>query len=374
MKIVAVREGHTLPTETVGPDTLAAPAHREKAATSSTSIASIRDVRRLVRVAIIYGGLRLVLGLILALPWTALAVEAQQTGTVWRVGVLMPDRPGALEAVLEGLRDFNYIPGRNVILETRRASTQERFPRLAAELVGLNPHVIIAVSGGAARALKAATNTIPIVMASSGDAVSDGLVASLARPGGNVTGLTFISPDLTAKRLQILKEVAPGAGRIGVIGCRSDTAVMKAQRSEVQSAARRMGLQLMPFMPATPEELSRSFERAQQEKMDAILVLDCPRLPPQHVATVVRTSRLPALYPYPRYVQAGGLMSYGPNSEREYRRAATFVHKILQGAKPAELPVEQPTSFELVINLKTAKALALTIPPSLLLRADHVIE
>ena len=320
----------------------------------------------------INAGLALVVGL--AILWAPAAVWARQAGTVWRIGVLMPERPGALEAVVEGLRDLNYVPGRNIILETRRASTADHFPKLAAELVRLNPHVIVAVSGGAARALKAATNTVPIVMASSGDAVADGLVASLARPGGNVTGLTFISPDLTAKRLQILTEAAPGSGRIGVIGCRSETAVMKAQRSEVQSAARHMGLQLISFMPATPEELSRAFDGAQREKMDAILVLDCPRLPHEHVTSVVRRSRLPALYPYPRYVQAGGLMSYGPNSEQEYRRAATFVHKILQGAKPAELPVEQPTNFELIINLKTAKVLGLSIPPSLLAKANQVIE
>ena len=311
---------------------------------------------------------------VLAIVAAPLVAQAQQAGTVWRIGVLLPERAGALEAVVAGLRDLDYVPGRNIILESRRAPTADHFPRLATELVSLQPHVIIAVSGGAARALKAATHTVPIVMASSGDAVREGLVASLARPGGNVTGLTFMSPDLTAKRLQILKEATPGVARIGVIGCGSGTPAMMAQWSQVQSAARHLGLHLVSIMPGGPEELSRAFEGARREKMEAILVLDCPRLPHEQVTSLVRTSRLPALYPYPRYVQAGGLMSYGPNSEREYRRAATFVHKILQGAKPADLPVEQPTSFDLIINLKAAKAIGLTIPPSVVARAAQIIE
>jgi putative ABC transport system substrate-binding protein len=310
----------------------------------------------------------------LAILWVPLAAQAQQTGTVWRIGVLMPERAGALEAVVEGLRKLDYVEGRNIILEVRRAARDDQLPKLATELVRLNPHVIVAVTGRAALALKAATKTVPIVMASSGDAVGQGLVASLARPGGNVTGMTVVSPDLAAKRLQILKEAAPRAVRIGVIRCSEEDAVNKRQWSEVQPAAQQMGLHLVSILVRRPEELSRAFEGAMREKIEAILVFDCSTLQPEQVKGLVSKSRLPALYPSPRWIQAGGLMSYGTNSEDLYRRAAVFVDKILKGAKPAELPVEQPTKFELIINLKAAKALGLTIPPSLLVRADQVIE
>ena len=286
----------------------------------------------------------------------------------------MPDRAGALEAVVDGLRELNYVPGRNITLETRRAAKPDEFPKFAAELVRLDPHVIIAVSGRAAETLKAATNTVPIVMASSGDAVREGLVANLARPGGNVTGLTFISPEITAKRLQILKEAIPAATRIAVIGCSSSHAVTTAQWSEVQSAGRQLRLQVVPVKVRSGDELPRAFDSVRQENVEAILVLDCSWFPVERLTALATGSRVPALYPYPRYVRAGGLMSYGPNSEKEYRRAAVFVDKILNGARPAELPVEQPKHFELMINLKTAKALGLAIPPSLRLRADHVIE
>jgi putative ABC transport system substrate-binding protein len=211
-------------------------------------------------------------------------------------------------------------------------------------------------------------------MASSGDAVRQGLVASLARPGGNVTGLTIVSPDLAAKRLQILKETAPRAARIGVIGCRTTDPVSTQQWSEIQAAANQMALHLVPILVRQPDELSRALEVALREKIGAIIVLDCSRLPSAMVTGLVSKSRVPALYSSPRYVQADGLMSYGHNFEEQYRRTAAFVDKILKGAKPAELPVEQPTKFELIVNLKTAKALGLTIPQSVLVRADKVIE
>ena len=316
------------------------------------------------------------LALVLSLPflWGPLAAEAQQAETAWRIGVLMPERPGALEALVEGLRELKYIEGRNIIVEPRRAASADQMPALAAELVRLKPHVIVAITGGAALALKDATKTIPIVMASSGDAVRQGLVASLARPGGNVTGLTIVSPDLAAKRLQILKETAPRAARIGVIGCRSTDPVSTQQWSEVQAAANQMGLHLVPILVRQPDELSRALEVALREKIEAIIVLDCSRLPSAMVTGLVSKSRVPALYSSPRYVQADGLMSYGQNFEEQYRRTAAFVDKILKGAKPAELPVEQPTKFELIVNLKTAKSLGLTIPSSVLVRADKVIE
>jgi putative ABC transport system substrate-binding protein len=318
----------------------------------------------------------LFVSLVLVLLAAPLAAEAQQTGKVWRIGLLMlGDRPGAMKALVEGLRELNYVEGRNLILEHRRAARNDQLPTLATELVRFNPHVIVAGSGRAASALKAATKTVPIVMASSGDAIAQGLVASLARPGGNVTGFTNISTELAAKRLEILKEGAPRAVRIGVVGCQEESPVSKRQWSEVQPAAQRLGLRLVPIFVRQPEELSGAFERAMRQKIEAVLVFDCTILPRvEDVTGLVNRSRVPAMYPVPRYVQVGGLMSYGPDPTDQYRRAAVFVDKILKGAKPADLPVEQPTKFELVINLKTAKALGLTIPPSVLVRADHVIE
>ena len=304
----------------------------------------------------------------------ARAAAAQHGGSPWRIGVLMPDREGALEAVVEGLRELNYVPGRNITLETRRATRRDDMAKLAAELVRLDPHVIIAVSGRAAEALKAATNTVPIVMASSGDAVREGLIANLARPGGNITGLTFISPELAGKRLQILKEAAPAATRIGVIGCGSSHPVTVAQWSEIESAGRHLGLRIVPAKVGSGDELPGAVETLRRANVDAMLVLDCSWFPVERVTALVSGARVPALFPYPRYVRAGGLMSYGPNSEKEYRRAAVFVDKILNGTKPAEIPVEQPKHFDLIVNRKAATALNVTIPRSLLLRADQVIE
>ncbi len=311
-----------------------------------------------------------------AIPWVPLAAEAQQTRKVWRIGVLMPaERPGTLEALFEGLRELDYVESRNLILEHRRFTRRDEMPALATELVRLNPHVIVAGAGRAALALKAVTKTVPIVMANSSDAIAQGLVASLARPGGNVTGFTIMSPELTAKRLEILREVAPQAVRVGVLGCQSEDPASKGQWSEAQSAGQRVGLHLVPIFVRQPEELSSAFVGAMRRKIEAVLVFDCGSLPQaEHVTGLVNKSRVPAVYPFPRYVHAGGLMSYGPDTVENYRRAAIFVDKILKGAKPAELPVEQPKKFELVINRKTAKALGLTIPQSLLVRVDQVVE
>ncbi len=327
---------------------------------------------KLLRDTMMQSGLALLLSLLI-LGWPV-AAQAQRTEAVWRIGVLMPERSGDLEALVERLRGLNYVEGRNIILEPRRAAGADQLPALATELVRLQPHVIVAITGAAALALKDATKTIPIVMTGSGDAVRQGLVASLARPGGNVTGLTLISPELAAKRLQILKEAAPRATRIGVIGCRATDPVSTQQWSEVEPAARQMGLQLVPILVRQPEELSQAFETALRERIEAILVLDCSRLPSALVTGLVSKSRVPAMYSSSRYVRADGLMSYGYNFEEQYRRAAAFVDKILKGAKPADLPVEQLTMLELIINLKTAKALGITIPQSMLVRADKLIE
>ena len=309
---------------------------------------------------------------ILAMP---LVVGVQAQGKVWRIGALIPEHSSTMEEVLEGLRNLNYVEGRNFILEQRRYTRSDQLPALAAELVQRNPNVIVAGTGRAGLALKEATKTVPIVVASSGDAVAQGLVASLARPGGNVTGSTSISPVLVSKRLELLREAAPRATRIATMGCSQEGGQSKREWSEVEAAAQSMSLHLAPIYVRQPEELSGGLERAMREKIDSVLVLDCGNLPPPaRVTELVNAARVPALYPYLWYVQAGGLMSYGPNSAEMHRRAAIFVDKILKGAKPADLPVEQPTKFDLIINLKTAKALGLTIPQSLLMRADEVIE
>jgi putative ABC transport system substrate-binding protein len=318
---------------------------------------------------------QLALMLSFAILWMLPVAEAQQAGKVWRIGVLMPERTGALEALVEGLRELDYVEGRNLVLEHRHFTRSDEMPALATELVRLNPHVIVAGAGRAALALKAVTKTVPIVMANSNDAIAQGLVASLARPGGNVTGFTLMSPELAAKRLQVLTEAAPRAVRIGVLGCPDVTPESKAEWSGAQSAGQRLGLHLVPIVIRRPEEFSRVFENEMRQQIEAILVFDCGSLPRgEQVTGLVNKYRVPAMYPFARYAQAGGLMSYGPNTIENYRRAAIFVDKILKGAKPAELPVEQPTKFELVINLNTAKALGFTIPQSLLVRADQVIE
>jgi len=298
--------------------------------------------------------------------------EAQQASTMWRIGLLMPERPGAMEALVEGLRELNYVEGRNFVLDRRVVTQREQMAERAVELVRANPHVIVAVTGRAALALKAATKTVPIVIAASGDAVAQGLVASLAKPGSNITGLTNISPELTAKRLQILKEAVPRVTRIGVLRCRGEVA--DREWAEIQPAAKRLGLQLVPMPFRQEEEIPGALERAKRQGIDAGFVFDCSVLNSEHVADVMNRADVPTAYPYVRYVQAGGLLSYGPNVNAQIRRAAIYVDKILKGAKPADLPVEQPTKFELVINLKTAKALGLTIPQSLLARADEVIQ
>ena len=304
------------------------------------------------------------------------AVAPAQAERSWRIGVLMPERAGALEAIVEGLAELRYVEGRNMILDVRRAARSDQLPSLSLELVKLKPDVIVTVTGTAALALRKVTKTIPIVMATSGDAVRQGLVASLARPGGNVTGFTVVSTEIVAKRLQILKDVVPAAQRIGVLGCpRDDETVNRQQWEEVQPAARKMSLQLVPMFIKHLDELPPALQSAMTRKIDAVLVFDCGLLtPPESVTSALNNARVPAIYHAPRYVQANGLMSYGANSTELYRRAATFVDKILKGAKPADIPVEQPTKFELMINLKTAKTLGLAIPASIQLRADRMIE
>jgi putative tryptophan/tyrosine transport system substrate-binding protein len=317
-----------------------------------------------------------------ALLATPLAAEAQETEKIARIGYLGIDRVSSThlrDAFRQGLRDLGYVEGRNVVIEYRNAEGKVgRLPALAAELVALKVDVILAVATPQALAAKQATRTIPIVFAATGDAVADGLVTSLARPGGNVTGLSFFTPELVAKRLELLKQTIPGVSRVAVLwnpgGLGESTEKDVLKRAE--GAARALGVRLQFVEARGPADFDRAFSEMARARPDALTVLTSAMLfnARRHLVDLVAKNRLPALYPWREFVDAGGLMSYGPNLADLYRRAATYVDRILKGAKPGDLPVEQPTKFELAINLKTAKALGLTMPPSLLQRADEVIQ
>jgi putative ABC transport system substrate-binding protein len=318
----------------------------------------------------------LALGL-LAAP---LAADAQPPPKVPRIGILWASPISAnahlREAFRQGLRELGYVEGQNVAIEFRYAEGKlERLPDLAAELVRLKVDVIVATNTPTALAAKQATRTIPIVVSVSGDPVESGLVASLARPGGNVTGLSLMVPELAGKRLQLLKEVVPGTSRVAVLSNPTNPYTGLVVR-ETQAAARVLGVQLQPLEVRAAEDIDRAFQAAIRGRANALIVVD-DGLVFTHRARIVALaakSRLPAIYPFREPVEAGGLMSYATNLADSNRRAATYVDKILKGAKPADLPVEQPTRFELVINMKTAKSLGLTIPQTVLIRADHVIQ
>jgi len=310
-----------------------------------------------------------------------LATEAQQTGKLYRIGVLdvvgVASNEANLSAFRQALRELGYVEGQNLVIEYRSADGRaERFPDLATELVRLKVDVIVTRGTSAALGAKHVTETIPIVMASSGDPVFAGLVASLARPGGNVTGLHIIvPPELAGKRLQLLKEVMPGLSRVGVLLDSGDIYSGLMMR-EIERVAHAIGVQLQSIEVRRPADFERAFEAAILDRVDALItvegiltVTDLTR-----IVDFAAMSRLPAIYGLREFVDAGGLMAFGTDLRDLFRRSATYVHRILKGAKPADLPVEPPAKFELVINLKTAKALGLTIPPSLLLRADYVIR
>jgi len=311
-----------------------------------------------------------------------LAAEAQQAAKIARIGYLSPNgaaAPHLPEAFRQGLRDLGYVEGRNLVIEYRDAEGKfERLPALAAELVALKVDVIVAGPTPAALAAKQATRTIPIVFASGGDPVTDGLVTSLARPGGNVTGLSGLSPELVGKRLEHLKQAVPGVTRVaalwhpGAVGERTEKDMLKG----AEAAARALGVRLQFVEARGPEDFDRAFSDMTRARAGALTVLTSPMLfsERRRLVDLAAKHRLPAVYPWREGVDAGGLMSYGTNAADMYRRVATYVDKILKGAKPADLPVEQPTKFELVMNLKTAKALGLTIPQSLLGRADELIQ
>jgi putative tryptophan/tyrosine transport system substrate-binding protein len=315
--------------------------------------------------------------LILAVP---LAIEAQQAGKVYRIGVLeivgAASNAANLSAFRQGLAELGYVEGQNVVIEYRSADGRpERFSDLATELVRLKVDVIVTRGTPATLTAKQATQTIPIVMASSGDPVAEGIVASLARPGGNVTGLHVMAPpELGGKRVQLLKEAVPGSSRIGILW-NPDLYTPLIVR-DTERTARAMGVQLKSLEVQRSEPFEQLFETALFGQVDALIAVEDSLMFyfRARIVEFAAMSRLPAIYGLREFVDAGGLMSYGTDRRDLYRRCATYVHRILTGASPADLPVEPPIKFELAINLKTARALGLTIPPALLLRADYIIQ
>ncbi|MCP3440326.1 ABC transporter substrate-binding protein [Bradyrhizobium sp. CCGUVB14] len=314
-----------------------------------------------------------------------LGVRAQQSKKIPRIGLLVtgaiesPEARAAIKAFDQGLREFGYVDGQNVLVETRAAGLKvERFPALAIELVRLNVDLIVASNTPAARAAQQATTTIPIVVPVMGDPVGDGLVASLARPGGNITGLTFLGPQLVPKRLALLKEALPTASRVaalwhpGAYGERT----MNDMMAEAKEAALTLGVQLRLVAVHAPDDLDLAFSTIIGERADAILIFPSPMLFNQRkrIVDLATPRRLPIVAMGKEFVQLGGFISYGADIMDFNRRCVAYVDKILKGAKPADLPVEQPTKFELFINLKTAKTFGIDIPPSLVARADEVIE
>jgi putative ABC transport system substrate-binding protein len=306
--------------------------------------------------------------------------EAQQPKKVPQIGILPPgpisERVHLWEAFRQGLRELGYVEGQNITLVFPSAEVKpERLPHLAAELVSLKVDVIVAAATVAVQAAKEASKTIPIVMPVASDAVETGLVASLARPGGNITGLTLISSQLSGKRLELLKEVVPRLSRLAVLSNPTSAAVPPQMR-ETEVAARALGLQLQPLEVRGPDDLERVFQAATKQRAGALITLDDAFVFTQRtrIVKLAAKNRLPAIYGFREFVDAGGLMSYAANLSDIYRRAATYVDKILKGTKPADLPVEQPTKFEFIISLKAAKQIGLTIPPNVLVRADKVIK
>jgi putative ABC transport system substrate-binding protein len=311
---------------------------------------------------------------------TPLAAQAQQTGKVWRIGLLevLPEASNAtnLGSFRNGLREFGYVDEQNFTIEYRSADGKgERFPDLANELVRLKVDVIVTRGTLAALAAKRATSTIPIVMASSGDPVAAGIVASLAHPGANVTGLSALATDVQGKLLELLREIVPRLGLVAFLFNMSNP-VLLAQWKEAEPAARSMGLRPQLLDVRAIRELEPALDFAAKQRAGAVVVGIDPLIQAYlgQVIGALTKRRFPAISRERGFVDAGGLMSYGVHYADLYRRAGVYIDKILKGAKPADLPVEQPTKLELVINLKTAKALGLTIPPSLLLRADEVIQ
>ena len=306
------------------------------------------------------------------------SAEAQQPTKVSRIGYLSAGTTSLnsprSESFRQGLRELAYVEGKNIVVEYRYAEGKpDRDRELAAELVRLKVDLIVTTGPTATRAAKEATTTVPIVMASDTDPVGNGFVASLARPGGNITGLATLAPELSGKQLELLKEIVPKLSRVVVLGTSTRT---QSLREEVELATRALRLQLQYLDVQDPGDIETAFRAAVKERAEGVLVLTGPVINShrKQIADLAAKNRLPAIFPTSEFVEVGGLVSYNANITDLFRRAATYVDKVLKGTKPTDLPVEQPTKFELVINLKTAKQIGLTIPPNVLARADRVIK
>ena len=317
----------------------------------------------------------------IALLIVSTAIEAQQTGNVWRIGYLVPNTVESnrhlLAAFRKELRERGWVEGRDIVVEARYADGKiESLPALVADLIRQRIDLIVTVSSAATWAAKNATKSIPIVMAASADALGEGLVTSLAHPSGNITGMTFLAgPEIAGKQLQLLKEIVPAASRVAVLTNPTNRA-HAAFVTEVKTAAQPLGLQLQVLEASSLGQLDNAFAVMKRQRMEALLVLTDSMFVGERrrVVDLAAESVLPALYSQREFVDAGGLVSYGPSLSDMFRRAAIYVDKLLRGAKPGDLPVEQPTKFELVINSKTTRTLRLTISPSLLQRADELVQ
>ena len=308
----------------------------------------------------------------------AVAAWAQPASKVDRIGVLLHDGapPGLLEGFRDGLRELGHVEGKNVTIELRNAEGKnERLSTLASELVRLKVDVILAVNTPSALAAKKATTTIPIVITRVADPVGAGLVSNLARPGGNVTGLSILPTGLAAKRIQFLREIVPGFSRVVVL-YNADNPGTRFGAAEMEEASSHLGLQFLRLPVRGPSDFPGAFQAASRARAEALFVLDDVALTQKrgHIVKLAAAHSLPVISNYRDFAEAGGLLAYGPNLPAAYRRAAYYADRILRGAKPSDLPVEEPTQLDLVVNLKTARALGLTIPPSVLLSANHVIE
>jgi len=317
--------------------------------------------------------------LVMLYPITGLA-EAQQAAGIPHIGnlnaVSAADNPQRFEALREELRELGYVEGKNIVIDRRFAEGKlNRLPSLATELVHLKVAVILTTGGISTRAAKEATSTIPIVMAQDNDPVANGFVSSLARPGGNITGLATLAPELSGKRLELLKEIVPRLSRVAVFGTSFNPGnALSLKEIEVAAAAFKLHLQYLDVLD--PKDIEPAFRAAANGRVDGVIVLVSSVLNSHRtqVVELAKKNRLPVIYPFQEFVEAGGLMTYGVNFVDLYRRSATYIDKILKGTKPADIPVEQPKKFEFIINLDAAKQIGLIIPPNVLARADKVIR
>jgi putative ABC transport system substrate-binding protein len=315
-----------------------------------------------------------------AAAWPLAAQAQQPASTVRRIGLLLPGNTrttavrGQLEAFRKGLKEYGWAEGQNIIVEYSFAEGREdALPAIAAELARLRLDVIVAEGTAAIQAAKTVTQTVPIVMATSADPVGTGLVANLNQPGGNITGLSLQTAELSGKRLQLLTEIVPGLARVAVL---SNPLNPNNSVEQTKAAAQALGIETHVVEVQAPDKFESAFAAVTAAHAGALMVLPDPLLYGQHprIVTFTAASHLPALFPEREVAEAGGLIAYGPSIPASFQRAAAYVDKILRGAKPADLPVEQPTKFELVVNLQTARAIGVTIPTSILVRADEVIE